>query len=108
MQGRDHRLLERLEERHAVIVVDAVPPHPVQTEFVLQVDRVHRRLVDRSGLGAVALFVTLLDPPPDVRAVGTCRVWLVDSGSDTTDRWVGRFYSRHEIGREGGDPAAPG
>src|SRR5256886_7676121 len=104
----DDRLLQGFEKRHAVVVVNTVAPDTVKTELVLEVDGVDGRFVDRSCDPAVAFLVPLLDAPPDVGPVGARRVRLVNRGSDTTDRWVGRFYSGHQIGRERGDPAAPG
>jgi glycosyltransferase involved in cell wall biosynthesis len=40
VERRDDRLLKGFEERHAVIVVDAVAPDAVETELVLKVDGV--------------------------------------------------------------------
>ena len=108
MERGDDRLLQGFEKRQAVIVVDTVAPDAVKTELVLEVDSVDGGFVDRSCGPAVAFLVPLLDAPPDVGPVGARSVRLVNRGSDTTDRWVGRFYSRHEIGGERRDPAAPG
>src|SRR4030081_2986271 len=104
----DDRLLEGFEERHAVILVDAVPPNAVQTEFVLEIHGVDRRFIDRARGAAIALLIALLDAPADIRAVRTGRVGLVDRGSHTTYRRVGRLYGRHQICGKCRDSAAPG
>ena len=105
VQGGDDRLVQLLEQGHAMVLVDAIAPDAKDAEFVLKVHDVRRRLVDRAGGTPIALPVTLPDPPANLRAIGARSIRLVDRGSDATDRWVGRLYSGHEIGGECRDPA---
>ena len=105
MQGRDDRLVQLLEHRHAVVVVDAVVPDPVQPELVLDVHDVGRGLIDRARGAAIARLVPLPDAPADLGAVRVGRVRLVDRGGHATHRRVGRFHRGQQIGRERGDAA---
>src|SRR5207237_3896390 len=92
----------------AMIYEYTVAPDAVETKIMLQVDGVDRSLIYRARGAAVALFVALLDAPADIRPVCARGVRLVDRRSHATDRWVGCFYSRHQIGGKGCDSAAPG
>ena len=89
VERRDQRLAQLRQEADEV-VVEGIAPGAVQPELVLQAHHVDWGAVELDRQGPIAFRASLLDSPPDLRAVEAERSGLVDGRPADADRRVGR------------------
>src|SRR5437868_6003654 len=102
MQGRDDGLVEG-PEQHGHIILERVAPHPVETELMLQRDKLGTGAGESPSRLRIALRIALVDLPAHLPWISVVRAGIGDRRDAGCDPRARPAHGIQQVAREGRD-----